>query len=65
MRVIQLEGDLNPKYGLCLFCGYFENDFCYKYLLPRSPVEEKCRKFKKSTLFLNKKLKTRSFQLIL
>jgi len=64
MKAIQLDGDLNPKYGLCLFCGYFENDFCYKYLLPRSPVEEKCRKFKKSTLFLNKKRKSRSFLLI-
>ncbi|NVM16952.1 MAG: MFS transporter, partial [Candidatus Lokiarchaeota archaeon] len=64
MKAIQLDGDLNFKYGLCLFCEYFENDFCYKYLLPRSPVEEKCRKFKKSALFLNKKLKTRSFLLI-
>jgi len=64
MKTIQIDRELSSKYGLCLFCGYFENDFCYKYLLPRSPIEEKCRKFQKSTLFLNKKIKTRSFYLI-
>ncbi len=65
MKRIKKNGDLIQKYGFCLFCGYFENDFCYKYLLPRSPVGENCRNFTKSALFLNKKLKNRSFLLIL
>ncbi|MFX0075387.1 MAG: MFS transporter [Candidatus Hermodarchaeota archaeon] len=59
-----MERDLGSKFGFCLFCGYFENDFCYKHLLPRSPIEEQCSKFKKSILFLNKKSKSRSFLLI-
>ncbi|NHJ19716.1 MAG: MFS transporter [Candidatus Lokiarchaeota archaeon] len=64
MKGMELERELNSKYGLCLFCGYFENDFCYKYLLPRSPIEGKCWKFKKSILFLRKKVKSRNFLLI-
>ncbi|MFW9828759.1 MAG: MFS transporter [Candidatus Thorarchaeota archaeon] len=52
------------KYDMCLFCKSFNDDYCFKWHIPRSPVSNKCSKFRRNYLFRESLLRQHTFRLI-